>query len=399
MEGSAGRPSRPPEARRPKPAALDRRRFLILTGGAAAYTIMRPHLAWARRARGDLLTLQPWSLPATPGATSIDIARTLIGAAVLAPSHWNTQPWRFEAEGPAIRIVADAQRSLPVIDPDQRSLMISLGAALENLLIAARAYGLRPAATYFPYGGARGVVAEMTWASGDAHRDRAMLAAIPDRRTNRREYDGRGVYLQNRAQLTAQIPEGLRLHWVDDRATLGRLADAAHDAVRARVLDARAQAEQFGWMRFGDDEARRRGDGVTADALELGGPARWLAGRYFSPRSWFLRFGAQAAAKQAHDGIKSSGAVALLTTLRGGEAQWLAAGQAYERLALTATTLGIAHQPMNEPIETALTRGEVLRRFGASDEQPLMLVRLGHAKRPPASVRRSVAVVASFRNS
>ena len=372
---------------------------MLLAGGAVAYTVLRPHLAWAGRVRADLLTLQPWSLPPEAGSSSIEIARTLIGAAVLAPSHWNTQPWRFESEGSSVRVVADTQRSLPVIDPDQRSLMISLGAALENLLIAARAYGLRPTVTYFPNGGAGRVVAEVTWAGGDARRDRAMFAAIPERRTNRREYDGRGIFLQNRAQLTAQIPEGLGLHWVDDRATLNRLADLAHDTVRARVLDARAQAEQFAWTRFGLDEARRRGDGVTVDALEYGGPARWLAGRYFNPHSWLLRFGAQSAARQAHSALRSSGSVALLTTPLGVEAQWLAAGQAYERLALKATTLGISHQPINEPIESDLTRSEVLRYFGAGGEQPLMMVRLGHAKSPPASVRRSVAVVASFRNS
>lgn len=399
MEDSLGRPSRPGELPLAAPAAIDRRRFLILAGSAAAYTVLRPQLAWARRVRADMLTLQPWSLPAEPGASSVEIARSLIGAAVLAPSHWNTQPWRFESEGTAIRIVADLQRSLPAIDPDQSSLMMSLGAGLENLLIAARAYGLRPTASYFPHDGAGNVVAEVTWTAGDSPRDRAMFAAIPERRTNRHEYDGRGIFLQNRAQLTAQIPEGLRLYWVDDRETLHRLAALAHDAVHARVLDARAQAEQYAWMRFGDDEARRRGDGVTVAALEFGGPARWLAGRYFSPHSWLLRFGAQAAARKARAAIQSSGAVALLTTSRAGEAQWLAAGQAYERFALKATTLGIAHQPMNEAIESAPARSEVLQRFGAAGERPLMLVRLGHAKSPPASVRRSVAVVASFRSS
>jgi nitroreductase len=380
-------------------AAFDRRRFLVLAGGAVAYTVLRPHLSWAGHVPSDLLTLQPWSLPAEAGGSPVEIARTLIGAAVLAPSHWNTQPWRFESEGASIRVVADTQRSLPVLDPDQRSLTISLGAALENLLIAARAYGLRPTVTYFPQDRAGRVVAEVTWVGGDSRRDRAMFAAIPERRTNRREYDGRGIFLQNRAQLTAQIPEGLNLHWMDGRAALSRLADLAHDAVHARVQDARAQAEQFSWMRFGQDEARRRGDGISVDSLEFGGPARWLAGRYFNPHSWLLRFGAQSAAKQTHSAVKSSGAVALLTTPRGIDSQWLAAGQAYERFALKATTLGIAHQPINEPIETDLTRAEILRRFGAGGEQPLMLVRLGHAKQPPTSMRRSVAVVASFRTS
>jgi nitroreductase len=371
----------------------------VLVGGAAAYAALRPHLAWAARGRRNLASLQPWSLPGEPGRGSIEIARNLIGAAVLAPSHWNTQPWRFECDGPSIRLVADTQRSLPAIDPDQRNLYAALGAALENMVIAARAYGLRPAVTLLPHGGANHVVAEIAWTAGEPARDRTLFTAIPERRTNRREYDGRSIYLQNRAQLIAQIPDGVRLHWVDDRRTVRALADAAHESVRARVLDPRAQAEQYRWMRFGDDDARRRGDGISVESLEIGGLAGWLGGRTFRPRSWLLRFGAEGAARQARTGLRTSGAVALLTTPRAGEAHWIAAGQAYERFALRATGLGIAHQPIGEPLDQPATRNEVLGRFGATGEHPVLLVRLGHAKRPPASVRRSVALVASFRTT
>ena len=388
--------------RSPRPsvvvAPLDRRRFLIFVGGAVAYVALRPHLAWARR-RGGLTRLQPWTLPEDPPGDPIELARALIGAAVLAPNYWNSQPWRFEVESSSIRLVVDPHRTLPVTDPTQRSLMISLGAALENLLVAARAYGLRPKISYFPNEGATDVVAEVSWTNGDVRRGRTMFSAIPNRRTNRRDYDGRGIFPQNRAQLVAQVPEGCRLHWLEGQEEIEAIARMARESVEARVMDSKAQHEQYAWMRFGDDEARQRGDGVTVDALELGGPARWLAGRYFNPGSWFHKLGAQSAGKQARAGIRSAGALALLTTLRGGAPQWVAGGQAYERLALKATVLGIAHQPINAPIELEPWRGEALRLFGAAGEEPLMLIRLGHAKRPPPTVRRSVALVASFRTT
>ncbi len=66
---------------------------------------------------------------------------------------------------------------------------------------------------------------------------------------------------------------------------------------------------------------------------------------------------------------------------------------------MTAATLGVAQQPISEPLETDAGRAEVLRRFGADGEQPLMLVRLGHARQPRASLRRSVALVGSFRTT
>lgn len=370
-----------------------------MAGGTVAYLALRPHLAWARRAAGAMPALQPWELPTDAPRDDLERARALVGAAILAPSTWNSQPWRFEVDGATIRLLADSSRALPIIDPTQKSMMISLGAALENLLITARAYGLRPTVSYFPRGAGNPEVAEVTWANGDVRRDRALFHAIPDRRTNRRVYDGRGIFPENRAQLIAQVPENYRLHWMDDRDDIKDLANVAKQAAEARVLDRGVETEQLAWMRFGDDEARRRGDGVTVDELQFGGLARWFARRYFNPRSWFLRFGAQAAGKRARESFRSSGAVVLLTSTQSGETAWLVGGQAYERFALRATSFGIAHHPINESIETERFRSDVLHRFEAAGEEPLMLVRVGHARRPEPSPRRSVAYVASFRNS
>jgi hypothetical protein len=372
---------------------------MAVMAGACAYAALRPHEAWAKKLARPLPPLQPWTLPPDPPRDRLALATALAGAVVLAPSRWNSQPWRLEMNGEWVRLLADRQRALPITDPERLGMMLSLGAALENLVVALRAYGLRPTVTYFPGGEKGDVVANVAWTANGDRRDRDLFAAIPARRTNRRTYDGRGLFMQNRAALSALIPGDLRLWWMDDRSTIRAIADLAHDATFDRVMDRRAQAECFAWMRFGDDEARERGDGVTVDALELNGPARWLAGRYFNPRSRLLGLGAGSAAKQAREQVRSAGALALLTAPRISEAVALVAGQAYQRLALRATRLGIAHQPLSAPVELTSHRPDLLRLFGAIGEQPLMLLRLGHAKRPKPSVRRGVALVASFRNS
>jgi len=368
-------------------------------GGAAAYTALRPVDAWARRVRADAVALQPWALPTEAPAGGLDLARALVGAAVLAPSDWNTQPWRFEVDPESIQLLADAPRALPTSDPDRRGLMVSLGAALENLVVAARAYGLQPTVHYRPNERARGAVAEVTWNGGGLRRDRELFGALTDRRTNRRNYDGRGLMPQVRAQLSAQVADGPRLHWLDGRDALRELADLVHDAVHAQVSNRRIQAEQHLWLRTSLRDAARRGDGVPVDALGMSGPANWFAGRYYDPDSWFLRFGAGSLAKRAREGVRSAGAAALLTTTVRDESAWLLGGQAYERLALKATQLGLAHQPINAPLELERFRGPLLRRFGVTGEEPLMLVRCGHDRRVPHTPRRAVSVVASFRNS
>lgn len=394
------RPSRTfPTPESDPPRVLGRREFLIVAGGTVAYAALGPVDAWARRVRAAAVTLQPWSLPAEAPAGGLDLARALVGAAVLAPSDWNTQPWRFEVDPGSIRLLADVQRALPTSDPDRRGLMVSLGAALENLVVAARAYGLQPTVRYRPDEGARGAVAEMTWLDGGPRRDRELFGALTERRTNRRNYDGRGLMPQIRAQLSAQVADGPRLYWLDGRDALRELADLVHDAVRVSVSNRLFQAERHGWLRSSLQDAELRGDGMPEDALCMSGPANWFAGHYYDPKSWFLRLGAGSLANRAREGVRSAGAVVLLTTTARDESACLLGGQAYERLALKATQLGLAHQPINAPLELDRFRAPLLRQFGVTGEEPLMLVRCGHDGPVPHTPRRAVSVVATFRNS
>ncbi|MCE9627481.1 MAG: hypothetical protein K8R56_06165, partial [Candidatus Eisenbacteria bacterium] len=197
---------------------LDRRQFLVVLGGAAALHSLGPALAEARRENGTLPALQPWVLPASLPINSIEAARALVGAAVLAPSHWNAQPWRFEVDASELRVVLDPERTLPLDDPDQRFAQMSLGAALENMLVAARAYGQMPSVRYLPWGatpraGSALVAAAMSWAPGERPRDRLLFSAITERRSNGREYDGRAISIPSRSQLQAQVGEEVRVHW------------------------------------------------------------------------------------------------------------------------------------------------------------------------------------------
>lgn len=388
---------------------IDRRRFLLIAGGAAAYLSLRPHLSWAQKLGRDDVPLQPWTLPAEAPTDVFALTRALVGAAILAPSNWNSQPWRFAVdphpERPVIRVIADVQRALPATDPDRRWMMASLGAALENLLVAARAYALRPSVRYFPDRAAgvtasrNEVVAEVTWDAGEVRRDQAFFDAIPERRTNRNNYDGRGLFPENRARINAQVPDGLALHWIDEKHLMDEMSDVARDAARDLVRNPELQRECYAWTRQGDRDARERGDGVSTDALALGGPAKWFAGRYYDPQSWFLGLGAESAGKQARAQVRSSGALALLTTSQGNEAAWLEAGQTYERIALACTQVGISHHPMNESIQQPQFRDTLARLFRAGGEHPLMLLRMGHAGKPDPTPRRSFALVSSYRNS
>jgi hypothetical protein len=61
----------------------------------------------------------------------------------LAANGHNTQPWKFQLTDGHVAILPDFARRTAVVDPDDHHLCISLGCAVENLTIAAKASGWR----------------------------------------------------------------------------------------------------------------------------------------------------------------------------------------------------------------------------------------------------------------
>ena len=103
-------------------------------------------------------TMSPWQVKPSdfPEESSMhDKSEFMLRYALLASSFYNTQPWQFEINDKAdeIYIYADSSRWLKVADPDKRELYISLGCALENLLITIDYFGFgHRSVAYFPEG-------------------------------------------------------------------------------------------------------------------------------------------------------------------------------------------------------------------------------------------------------
>lgn len=73
--------------------------------------------------------------------------------AIRASSFYDSQPWQFEIndELDVINIYADRSRWLKTVDPSKREMSLSLGCAMENLLIAIDYFGLgHKNVAYFP---------------------------------------------------------------------------------------------------------------------------------------------------------------------------------------------------------------------------------------------------------
>lgn len=309
----------------------------------------------------------------------------LLRAAIAAPSLHNAQPWRLAVKhaGTTIEIFADPDRMLPVSDPQGRAAYIGCGAALLNLRLMAAANGLRADATLAPDPARSLFVAQVELSGGyrATPQDRELAAAIAMRHSNREPYSDDAVPPGIRSELAhAAAAHGCVLRFPDDNEA-ARVWRLTSDAERELLDNPAYRAELARWV-----SGERRDDGIPASAL---GPRSWVGRdpvRDFTPSR-------QAAVRYAN--FEYAPQLAVLSVRADSAPAWISAGQAMERVWLTATCHGISVCPLTQPLETAdawLVRDT---RWGLNYPQMIMRIGYGPPVRTP-SPRRAVRDVVDW---
>jgi hypothetical protein len=308
--------------------------------------------------------------------------------AVWAPSVHNTQPWRFAADGREISLYADTGRQLAVADPYGREMLISCGAALFTARLALRSLGYLPEASVLPEPGDPDLVARISWQreAPVTERGQQLAAQVQRRRTHRGGFETMPVPVSLLTQLRSLAErEGASLRIVADeggRAALAAITETAEQVLR---LDA-ARARELAQWAFPPDGSRR--DGVPPTSY----PARAERTYPSFPERDFAHghgWGLPPLSVPAHP---SAGTVCLLATAGDNPADWVSAGQALQRVLLTAGLHGIAAALHSQPVEVAWLR-QSLRADFCDGTWPQLLLRLGAVIQTEQSIRRPPAAV------
>ena len=318
------------------------------------------------------------------------MTRKLIHYATLAPSGHNTQPWMFSADSGTVRIYPDLSRRLPVVDPDDHALYISLGCALENFVIAAAHHGFAAAVDHFPEDEPEECLRVRLTPSGGPH-DEGLFRAIPERQSNRRTYDGKSIPDDDIGRLLAANPHDsvTVLAFRTKQPDVEPIIEFVKEGNLAQFNDAAFVRELISWIRFSRREVRECHDGLTAAALGFPSIPRWLGTFIMSRLVKPIR-----EARKQEQGIRSSPLLLLFIARRNDKRHWVDIGRSFERVALTAASLGIAHAHVNMPCEVEPIRRKLASHLDLpAAEQPLLLIRFGFAKRLPRTPRRAVEEV------
>jgi nitroreductase len=288
----------------------------------------------------------------------------LLRYAILAPSTHNTQPWKFRIKDTEIEIYIDRSRWLRVVDADQRELHISVGCALENLLIAAEHFGMGHHVIYFPETGHDDHVATISFIpEGEPTQFRRpeLFDAIVERATNHLTFEDRPVPDSERRWLgDCCAEEGIAL-WLTDQAEIKRKVDE---------LTVRADAEQFADPAWRHELGQWLGQGVYGNS--------WMVSKLGQLAVTYLNL-SKGVAKKDSELLQSAPLLAVLTSKQNHPDVQIQVGQAFQRIALTATVLGIRVHPMSQILEFPELKQELTSLLPTQGLMPQHAFRLGYA--------------------
>ncbi|SOC49593.1 Nitroreductase family protein [Blastococcus aggregatus] len=327
--------------------------------------------------------------PATPPDPCVRALEHAADLAVLAPSVHNTQPWSIGMHLDRMEIRVDRSRQLTALDPQGREMVQSVGAALLTARVALAAEDWAVEVDRLPDPVDRDLLAVVRPVAGRADRVLAALApAVPERRTNRRQFAPeplpedvlRLLIAAAAAEDTSLVPVTSEPH----RRLVARLTQQA-DGVQNASPAYRAE------LRHWTTRATSAGDGVPSSVVPRtdGSPGNDIPLRDFDTQ------GNGALPADTRSGADQT--LVLLATRSDDPGAWLRAGEALQRVLLELTRLGWVASPLSQAVEVPITRTQ-LRAALAWDAHPQMLLRIGRAEPTGPVLRRprSEAVTGSW---
>jgi sulfur-carrier protein adenylyltransferase/sulfurtransferase len=296
--------------------------------------------------------------------------RQILDLSRWAPSGDNTQPWRFEIlDGRHVVVHGFDTRDHCVYDLDGHASQISLGALLQTMEIAASLHGMRMVFVRRRGPSDTRPTFDVEFTSDRSAAANSLGAFIERRSVQRRPLKTRPLTAGEKSTLEQAVGPEYRVQWIEGfgpklRAAVLMFRNAKLRLTMPEAYEVHRSIIDWG-QRYSEDRVPDQALGADAGTLKL---MRFVLGSWGRVR-FFNRFMAGTWAPRIQmdliPGLACAAHVVIHAT-RPPETvdDWVAVGQATQRFWLTATQLGLWHQPEVTPLIFAryLRRGIAFTR-------------------------------------
>jgi hypothetical protein len=285
---------------------------------------------------------------AEAGPTERPPYEEMVAFANRAPSVHNTQPWLWRTSETGLELFADWSRQLSRADPDGRDLVLSCGAALHHLRIAAAALGWAADVRHGPDPIYPRLLAAITFTRREGSEETARrLTCLVERHTDRRRFASRPLAQEHLESLARTGNEwGAMVTPVEDEAVCMRLLRLTSEADDRQRSDPAYSTELMTWARGRDPDR----DGVPAtnvpaasstDSVGVSVPQRFPSGTLV---------------EESLDRSSSPPAILVIATSSDDVLSRTRAGEALSAIWLEATGRRLVGVPLSQATEVDETR-------------------------------------------
>lgn len=313
----------------------------------------------------------------SPNLSDDEKLRFFARYAILAPSGHNTQPWKLKIDGGLLEVSVNRDHFLSIDGSGLLSSepLVSIGAFLETLALAARGFGYSLDVKFVNKGDlvAKVTLAEKTKAEPE------LLEAISARVSNRYAFVPVSVKPAELKKIISQDYNGVSICAVASDLDIEFVASQTETAMAAIMSNPEYRLELSHWVR---NNQTKRFDGMPGFTHGFGN-IQSLVSKAAIKHAPSQGPGPRKSAEL----IRHSGALVIVCCKQDSNEAFLNAGRQYASICVEAEKIGLASSALGAAALDPVTR-EALKKHFKFSERPVFILRLGKATRPAGHAPR-----------
>lgn len=297
----------------------------------------------------------------------------IIDIGKLAPSSHNAQMWNpVITSDTSFSVSIDFSRILKEVDPDNREAWISIGAFIENCMMAAHDMAYQ---------------ARVNLCSGFVNFNlgekltEENIVNIPHirlRKTSRLPFSKKNIassYIDSITKSTSDL-----LYFSLDTPEGKSIAQMIYNANVLQCNDSAKMSELSNWVITSRKEQKQRKDGLSPNKLGMSKMQSFFFLSFFNKKSIQKSLFKKLTLKSSKKQIDNCAGFFLILSDSNDWVDNFNSGRNLERLWIDFTKNGIAVHPMSQPIEETIIYNQLKQYLGIKSKEVQMILRLGYAE-------------------